>query len=219
MPQIFRRRANALAITIPVLGVLLTAGLLVAAALVVRSPYATGVDRTPGQPVPFSHQHHVGGLGIDCRYCHAQVERSASAGVPATEVCMTCHSQLWTDADMLQPVRDSLAQNEPIAWTRVHDLPDFVYFDHSVHVNHGVGCESCHGRIDKMPLTTQKKTLHMQWCLDCHRQPERHLRPAAHVFDMAWQPPRHRRQLGDRLKQQYGTPSPQRLTDCYTCHR
>lgn len=185
---------------------------------VARSPYATGAGVAPRQPVPFSHEHHVGGLGIDCRYCHTSVETSSFAGIPPTETCMTCHSQLWTHAEMLEPVRDSLSSGKPLRWLRVDDLPDFVYFNHSIHINKGVGCVSCHGRVDRMPLTWQANTLFMSWCLECHRAPERFVRPREHVFDMAWKPAEDQSALGRNLVEQYHI-RVGKLTDCYVCHR
>lgn len=204
---------------------ILAAVLLVAvvglAAHYFSSPYYSGVDHTPAQPVPFSHKHHAGELGLDCRYCHTSTQQSSFAGVPESEVCMTCHSQLWTNARMLAPVRQSLARNEPLHWQRVHDLPDYVHFDHSAHVNHGVPCEACHGRVDKMPLTTKKKTLFMEFCLDCHRNPAPNLRPPEAVFEMGWQPPGHpdRQHYGEQLMIRYHTPTKDRLTDCSLCHQ
>jgi hypothetical protein len=157
---------------------------------VVRSAYFTGVNEAVEQPVPFSHEHHVAGLGIDCRYCHVSVETAAYAGMPATKTCMTCHSQIWTNAPILEPVRASWRDDRPIQWNRVHDLPDFVQFNHGIHVQKGVGCYECHGKVDGMPLVAKANSLHMDWCLDCHRKPEAHVRPREQVFSMsAWLPP------------------------------
>jgi Cytochrome c7 and related cytochrome c len=153
-----------------------------------RSSYATRQGVVLKQPVPFSHDHHVAGLGIDCRYCHTSVETSAFAGIPPTETCMNCHRQIWTNADMLEPVRASYRDNVPIEWTRVHDLPDFVYFNHSVHVAKGIGCATCHGEVDKMPLMYQEASLQMEWCLACHRDPAKNVRPRAEVFNLHWDP-------------------------------
>lgn len=221
MPQIFRARANTLSWTILIVAALLLIAVASLAARYFSSPYYSGVNRTPSQPVPFSHKHHVGELGLDCRYCHTSVQHSAFAGVPESEICMTCHSQLWTNARMLAPVRQSLKQDTPLRWRRVHDLPDYVHFDHSVHVNHGVPCQACHGRVDKMPLTTQRKTLFMQFCLDCHRNPAPHLRPPDAVFQMGWRPDGNvdRQRYGERLMTRYHTPSIERLTDCSLCHQ
>jgi hypothetical protein len=168
------------------------------------------------QPVPFSHQHHVGGMGLDCRYCHTSVERSAVAGIPPTKTCMNCHAQIWNDSPTLEPVRESFRSDRSIAWTRVHDLPDFVYFNHSAHVNKGVGCSSCHGRVDRMPLVHQEKSLQMEWCLECHRNPERYLRPKHEVFNPAWEPPVDQLEAGRRLVAEYGVKP---RTSCSTCHR
>lgn len=209
MPQLFPRSANTLArLALPVVvGCVAVAGWGMHA--VIFSPYATEVGVAVEQPVPFSHQHHVGDLGIDCRYCHGGVERSGFAGMPATETCMTCHSQIWKDAPMLEPVRRSWVTGKPLRWTRVNDLPDYVYFDHSIHVQKGVACVSCHGRVDEMPLTAKAHTLYMEWCLDCHRAPEHHRVPADQVFVMKDPPAK--------------TPAPSahgtRMEDCSLCHR
>jgi len=184
----------------------------------VRSQAVTRVGIAPDQPVPFSHQHHVAGLGIDCRYCHTAVEESASAGLPPTETCMTCHSQLWTDADLLAPVRESWARRTSLRWRRVHDLPDFAYFDHSIHVQKGVGCVECHGRVDRMPLMRQAESLRMDFCLDCHRDPAPRLRPREEVFNMGWTPPPDRRALGERLIARYGIDA-DGIMHCNVCHR
>ena len=221
MPQIFRPGANALTWMVLALAVALLVALVVVAAGYYRSPYYSRVGDRPAQPVPFSHKHHVGELGLDCRYCHSGVARSDFAGVPESEICMTCHSQLWTDAEMLAPVRDSLRDDEPLHWQRLHDLPDYVRFSHSGHVNHGVPCEACHGRVDQEPLTTKRETLSMQFCLDCHRNPGPRLRPPQAVFEMGWtpQPDSDRQALGDGLMARYHTPSTDRLTDCSQCHQ
>ncbi len=215
MAQIFHRSFNTLS-QVSIFGALL---ILLAVgwawAKFVRSDYMTGVSVFRDQPVPFSHQHHVGGLGIDCRYCHATVETSAFAGMPSTRTCMNCHNQIWVDSPMLEPVRASLRTGKPIVWNRVHDLPEFVYFNHSIHVNKGVGCVSCHGRVDQMPLTRQTESLYMEWCLDCHRHPEQHVRPRSKVFDMTWQP---KDQVTDGLKL-LSAYKIERRTDCSTCHR
>jgi hypothetical protein len=171
------------------------------------------------QVVPFSHKHHVGDDGIDCRYCHTSVEKSAFAGIPPLSTCMTCHSQLFTDASILEPLRAAYAGRKTLQWQRVHDLPDFVYFDHSIHVAKGVGCSSCHGAVDTMPLVSRVASLRMQWCLECHRQPERVLRPKDQVFDMHWQPPPDQLARGARLRAAYHIHSTEVLTSCSTCHR
>lgn len=171
------------------------------------------------QPVPFSHQHHVRDDGIDCRYCHVSVETSAFAGIPPLATCMTCHSQLFTEAPPLAPLVAAYRGQAPLRWNRVHDLPGFAYFDHSIHVAKGVGCSTCHGRVDEMPLTRRKASLYMQWCLDCHRAPEANLRPRDRIFDMTWTPPANQAEEGMRLRQAYGLRSTRELTDCSTCHR
>ena len=181
--------------------------------------WATGEDTIITQPVPFSHEHHVGGLGIDCRYCHTSVEKSSFAGMPSTHTCMSCHSQLYTEEEMLRPVRQSYQSNEPIAWRRVYDLPDYVYFDHSIHVQSGVGCESCHGRVDQMPLISQKPSLFMEFCLDCHRQPEKFLRPKDFIYAFGYdRPDQEQQRIGRRLIEKYNI-EVGNLTDCSVCHR
>jgi hypothetical protein len=216
MPQIFSRYANSYArASIVGVVVLLGAG-YVAADRLSRSPYMTRADTYREQPIQFSHQHHAAGIGIDCRYCHTTVERAASAGIPPTKTCMNCHSQIWADSPFLEPVRESFRSGEPLRWIRVHDLPDFVYFNHSVHVKKGVGCASCHGRVDRMPLMLQNASLQMEWCLDCHRNPEKYVRPREAVFQMDYQPPPDQLELGARLVKEYDIRS---LTSCSVCHR
>src|SRR6476661_8697909 len=184
MAQIFHPSTNSLS-RITIFGaVFLIVGSLFLLAEINRSPYVTQQDVVRDQPVRFSHEHHVAGLGIDCRYCHTSVESSNFAGIPATKTCMTCHSQIWTNAEILEPVRASWRNNTPIHWTRVHDLPDFVQFNHSIHVQKGIGCYSCHGEVDKMPLMWKENSLHMQWCLECHRDPAKHIRDRNEVFVM-----------------------------------
>ncbi len=181
-----------------------------------RSSYVTEVDVPKVQPVPFSHKHHVSGIGIDCRYCHTSVEDSSFAGIPPTETCMSCHSQIWANSSMLEPVRASFRDNKSLEWIRVNDLPEFVYFNHGIHVKKGVGCATCHGRVDQMPLTWRQQSLYMEWCLDCHRQPEQYVRPRDQVFNMEWMPPANQVEMGRKLVAEYGI---RKLTDCYTCHR
>ncbi len=219
MAQLFSRRANSHARMILVAVVLLVCGGGWATSEIFWSPYTTYVGIPFSQPVPFSHQHHVAGLGIDCRYCHNSVETSAFAGMPATDTCMTCHSQLWTEAPLLAPVRASLAGNTPIKWTRVHDLPDFAYFNHSIHVAKGVGCSTCHGQVDQMPLTFKTQTLYMRWCIDCHQAPQRYLRPADQIYNMSWQAPAGQASLGQQLAMTNHVDLSGRLTNCSTCHR
>jgi hypothetical protein len=216
MPQIFSRDANSYAKTSIVgLVVLLGAG-FAAADRLSRSPFVTRAETVREQPIQFSHQHHVGGIGIDCRYCHTTVEKAASAGIPPTKTCMNCHAQIWADSPFLEPVRESFRTGEPLRWIRVHDLPDFAYFNHSVHVKQGVGCATCHGRVDRMPLMWQSASLQMAWCLDCHRNPEKFVRPREAVFQMDYQPPDNQLELGARLVKEYGIQS---LTSCSVCHR
>ena len=181
-----------------------------------RGSFTTDVRVVKEQPVPFSHKHHVTDDGIDCRYCHTSVESSAYAGLPATEICMSCHSQIWSNASMLEPVRESFRTGKSLQWTRVHDLPEFVYFNHSIHVSKGIGCATCHGHVEKMSLMYKANTLYMNWCLDCHRAPEKYIRPRAEVFNMAYEPPSNQLELGRKLVADYKVQS---LTDCYTCHR
>lgn len=216
MSQIFHPSTNTISRVSIFGGALFLLGLLWVLYGVNSSAYVTGVGVAVGQPVPFSHKHHVSGIGIDCRYCHSSVEQSAVAGLPPTETCMSCHSQIWADSPMLEPVRASFREGRPIEWIRVHDLPDFVYFDHSIHLNKGIGCASCHGRVDQMPLMWKVETLNMEWCLDCHRQPERYVRPREEVFNMAWTPPADQLARGRELVAKYQI---RKMTDCSTCHR
>jgi hypothetical protein len=203
------------------LGTLVVALLIVASLLTWRSVIAPrpAVGSPVEQVIPFSHKHHVGDDGIDCRYCHTSVERSAFAGIPPLSTCMTCHSQLFSDAPLLDVLRQGFADARPFAWNRVHDLPDFVYFDHSIHISKGVGCSTCHGSVDTMPLTQRVASLRMQWCLDCHRKPERYLRSPGEVFDLAWHPPADQLERGRRLRDRYHLHSTDVLTSCSTCHR
>lgn len=185
-----------------------------------RSSYITEADVPRQQPVPFSHKHHVAGLGIDCRYCHTSVEVSSFAGVPPTATCMNCHSQIWARSAMLEPVRESFRSGRSIEWTRVNRLADFAYFNHSIHVNKGVGCSTCHGPVHDMPLTWRAVSLHMEWCLECHREPERYLRPRSAIYDTSWEPPRDQLQVGAKLVEEYGiNTADNRLTNCSICHR
>ena len=186
MAQVFDRNSNALARASLVLTGLIVISLGVALNSLQRSPWVTKQGQRPDQPVPFSHKHHVEGLGLQCQYCHTSVEKSSYAGIPPTKTCMNCHSQIWTNAQMLEPVRQSWATGASINWIRVHDLPDYVYFNHEIHVNKGIGCASCHGRVDEMPLMYEENTLQMEWCLNCHRNPAANLRPASEVYNMAW---------------------------------
>jgi len=214
MAQIFHRSTNTLS-RVTIFGAVFAVGFVLwLIGEIVRSPYMTnqGIERE--QPVPFSHQHHVAGLGIDCRYCHTSVETSDFAGIPPTQTCMNCHSQIWTNAEMLAPVRNSFASNKPIVWSRVHRLPDFVHFNHSIHINKGIGCASCHGRIDKMALTYQASPMTMAWCLSCHRAPEKFVRPRDQVFNMAYVA-KNQDVLGLQLVKEYNIKS---KISCSTCH-
>jgi hypothetical protein len=219
MAQLFSPRANIYSRVIIAAAVVLICGAGWATSTIFWSPYTTYVNVPFDQPVPFSHKHHVLDDGIDCRYCHTSVENSSFAGIPPTETCMTCHSQLWTEAPMLQPVRQSLATGTPLKWNRVNDLPDFVYFNHSIHVAKGIGCSTCHGRIDQMPLTRRAQTLYMQWCLECHRAPQNFVRPRSEIYNMAWRAPPDQDSLGHKLVAQYHIDTSGRLMNCSTCHR
>jgi Zn ribbon nucleic-acid-binding protein len=203
-----------------------------------RSVWHTGVGYAKNQPVPFSHEHHVRGLGIDCRYCHTSVESSHFAGIPATKTCMTCHSQIWTNAELLEPVRESWRTNRPIEWNRVHNLPEFVYFNHSIHVNKGIGCSTCHGQVDHMPLMWQENSLQMEWCLNCHRDPSKFIRPRQQIYNLDYDPATDKNlakelnvsdaqaeelrssqdALGAHLVKAYHIHTEQ-LTNCSVCHR
>jgi hypothetical protein len=218
MAQIFHPSTNTIS-RVSIFGaVFLLAVLLWFLLAIYRSSYVTQAGVAREQPVPFSHEHHVSGLGIDCRYCHTSVEVSSFAGIPATEICMNCHSQIWSDSPMLAPVRESFRTNRSIPWSKVNNLPGFVYFDHSIHVQNGVACVTCHGRVDQMPLLWQAQSLLMEWCLECHRQPERFIRPREEVFSMNWQPPEDQLALGQSLVKEYHIDK-ELLTSCSVCHR
>ena len=189
MAQVFDRSSNALARMSLVLTGLIVIGLGVGLNSLQRSPWVTRQGQRPDQPVPFSHKHHVEGLGLQCQYCHQQVEKAAYAGIPPTKTCINCHAQIWTNAQLLEPVRHSWATGQSINWIKVHDLPDYVYFNHEIHVNKGLGCASCHGRVDQMPLMYMQNSLQMEWCLNCHRNPSVNLRPTSEIYNMAWQGP------------------------------
>jgi hypothetical protein len=216
MSQIFHRSTNTLSRATIFGAVFIVAALIWVGYAIQGSPYVTYEGVRKPQPVPFSHQHHVTGLGIDCRYCHTSVETSGFAGIPATKTCMNCHSQIFANSPYLEPVRDSFRSGRSIEWTRVHDLPDFVYFNHSIHVAKGIGCTTCHGPVDRMPLMWREKSLQMDWCLECHREPERFVRPREAVFRVDYEPPADQLALGRRLVDEYQI---QKLTSCSTCHR
>jgi hypothetical protein len=216
MPQIFRPSANTLS-KVSLAGLLgLAGGLIGLLMLLGRSSYVTRAHEYIEQPVQFSHLHHVLDDGIDCRYCHTSVETSSFAGIPPTKTCMNCHSQIWQTAPILEPVRASFRENQPLHWTRVHDLPDFVYFNHSIHVKKGMGCETCHGRVDQMPLMKQEQSLQMEWCINCHRHPEDYVRPRTEVFTMGYRPQVPQSVLGPQLVKEYDIHG---NTSCSTCHR
>jgi len=218
MAQIFPRSADMwLRLTLLILfgGLVL---LFVALAVLDRSDYNIGKGWVVRQPVPFSHEHHAGALKIDCRYCHDSVEVSAVAGLPPTDTCMSCHSQIWTGAEMLAPVRQSLVEGKPLRWNRVAELPDYVYFQHNVHVKAGVGCETCHGQVDTMPLMYRAETFTMSWCLDCHQDPAPRLRPRAAVTTVGWKTEHDRRAVGERMIEEHHIDT-ENLTHCYICHR
>ncbi len=219
MSQIFSPRANTRFRVGLIAFPFFLGGLCYAAYVVTWSPYYTDVHRAIEQPVPFSHRHHVAQLGIDCRYCHDSVETSAYAGMPSTHTCMTCHSQIWTQAPVLSPVRDSLAESKPMRWQRVHNLPDFVYFNHSIHVSKGIGCSTCHGNVGEMPITWKDQTLYMQWCISCHRHPTEFLRPRSEVFNLTWKPSSGRQWRNDDVFRPAGIKSATEIMDCTTCHR
>jgi len=232
MSQIFHRSTNTLS-RATIFGAVFVIAILGWVAYAVQgSPFMTYQGVRKAQPVPFSHQHHVTGLGIDCRYCHTSVESSAFAGIPPTKTCMNCHSQIWTNAQLLEPVRASYRSGESLQWSRVNQLPDFVFFNHSIHVNKGVGCNTCHGPVDLMPLMYQQNSLQMEWCLSCHRAPEMNLRPRDQVFNMRYQPPSgstpvvfdgnsytDQAQLGAALIKKYNVRSVSEISSCSTCHR
>jgi len=230
--QIFHRSTNTLSRATIYGAIFVVAALFWAAEEFQRSPYITYAGVAKPQPVPFSHQHHVAGLGVDCRYCHTSVEKSSFAGIPPTRTCMNCHSQIWTNARLLEPVRESYRSGRSLVWTRVNDLPDFVYFNHSIHINKGVGCNTCHGPVDRMPLMYNYASLQMEWCLDCHRAPEKYLRPRDQVFNMRYEEPSSANpvnvngedyteqiELGNALKKEYKVRSVYDITSCSTCHR
>ncbi len=218
MSQIFHRSTNTLARVSLFGGVFILAVAVGVFAMLDRSSYNTGEGVVLEQPVPFSHDHHTAALGIGCVYCHTSAEKSAFAGIPPTATCMNCHNLIWSDSPMLQPVRESYRTGEPIRWVRVHDLPDYVYFDHSIHLAKGIGCESCHGRVDRMPLIMKAESLQMEWCLDCHRDPAAHVRPREEIQTMGWKPAdpeRAEAEAAERVER-YGVES---LDSCSVCHR
>jgi hypothetical protein len=230
--QIFHRSTNTISRATIYGAIFFLAAASWAVLEVQRSPYVTYAKVAKPQPVPFSHQHHVAAIGIDCRYCHTSVETSGFAGIPPTKTCMNCHSQIWTNAALLEPVRESFRSGRSLVWTRVNDLPDFVYFNHSIHINKGVGCNTCHGPVDRMPLMYNYGSLLMEWCLNCHRDPGKYLRPRDQVFNMRYQQPStqiplsldgqeftDQISLGNHLVKKYNLRTEADITSCSTCHR
>ncbi len=213
MAQVFDRSSNALARMSLVLTGLIVIALGVTLDQLQRSPWVTRQGQRPDQPIPFSHKHHVEGLGLQCQYCHTQVEKAAYSGIPPTKTCINCHSQIWTNANLLEPARQSWATGASIQWIRVHDLPDYVYFNHSIHVNKGIGCASCHGRVDQMPIMYMQNTLQMEWCLNCHRNPAVNLRPTSEIYNMAWAGPSSDKPVWCADKSNsYGRPTAQQVS-------
>jgi hypothetical protein len=213
---LFQRSANGYLRTTLGFAALVLVGCPCALWIYVRTPYVTGETYGADQPVNFDHRHHTRDEGIDCLYCHYTAERSPYAGIPPTSTCMGCHNQIWNDDIQIEPLRRSYWSNEAIAWNRVHDLPDFVYFDHSIHVNNGVGCVTCHGRVDEMPRVFQAKPLTMGWCLECHRDPNPFLRPLDEITNMEWDPQGDQWLIGADLAQEFDVERP---THCTVCHR
>jgi Cytochrome c7 and related cytochrome c len=219
MAQIFHRSTNLIA-RFSLFSAIFLAGLALTAILgLARSPYMTRQYMVRQQPIQFSHKHHVGDDGIDCRYCHTAVETSATAGIPPTQTCMNCHSILFNNSGYLEPVRESYRTDTSIRWNKVHRLPDFVYFNHSIHVNKGVGCSTCHGQINEMPLVFQANTLLMQWCIDCHRNPAQALRPLDQVYNMDWKPAANQQEIGTQFAAERHIRTTVEMTSCSTCHR
>jgi hypothetical protein len=216
MPQVFHRSMNTVSRASLAALVLFTAGLSYFCWAVNQSSYYTRAQLSLEQPVPFSHKHHTMDDGIDCRYCHTSVEKSSFAGIPPTETCMTCHSQIWTNASMLEPVRASYATGQSLEWARVNTLPDFVYFNHSIHVKKGIGCTTCHGQLGEMPITWKQNTLYMRWCIECHKHPENYVRRREDVFKAVYNPPANQLELGGQLVREYKI---QTFINCETCHR
>ncbi len=219
MSQIFHHSTNTIARITIFGGVFILAFTGWIAEEFFRGAWVTRAVQVREQPVPFSHAHHVGALGIDCRYCHTTVETSSFANIPPTKTCMNCHTEIWNASPMLEPVRASYRTGQSIQWTRVNDLPDFVYFNHSIHINKGVGCETCHGRVDRMPLSWQENNLQMDWCINCHRHPDQYVRPREFVTTMGYHPAGDQEQIGRRLVREYHIQDPRTLTSCSTCHR
>lgn len=219
MAQVFHRSANNVAKISIVVAIVLAGVAGFVYTQIARSSYLTGQYLEKQQPVQFSHKHHVGDDGIDCRYCHTAVETSSSAGIPPTQTCMNCHTEIWADSPYLEPVRASYRDNKPIEWERVHDLPEYAYFNHSIHIAKGVGCSTCHGQINEMPAVYQANTLQMEWCLQCHREPEKFIRPKSEIYNMNWQDGDLTAEERLKLKDEYKIRNKEMLTSCSTCHR
>lgn len=219
MAQIFKKSANNIAKIVMISVVVFAGTAFFGYTQIARSSYLTGQYLEIQQPVQFSHKHHVGDDGIDCRYCHQSVETTASAGMPSTQTCMNCHSQIWAESPYLEPVRASYRDNKPIMWERVHKLPEYAYFNHSIHVAKGVGCSTCHGQIDNMPAVFQENTLQMEWCIKCHRNPEQFIRPKSEIYNMQWQDGDLNTAERTKLKTDYKIRSKEMMTSCSTCHR
>jgi hypothetical protein len=216
MAAVFPRWSNT-AVRVIVITLFGGVALAIAAPMIyVRTPWNTRQYEPIDQPVEFDHRHHSQDDGINCVFCHTSVYKAGNAGIPSTDKCMGCHSQIWSQSSMLEPVRRSYFSDMPIPWNRVHDLPNFVYFNHSIHVNKGVGCSTCHGRVDWMPAVYQAAPLTMAWCLDCHRAPEQHLRPQDQITNMRFRPEAQSPAVRARLRDELGVQS---LTDCIVCHR
>ncbi|HEX9018103.1 MAG TPA: cytochrome c3 family protein [Anaerolineaceae bacterium] len=219
MPPIFPPRSNTIArasiLAVLVLLVVVTGGLV----WYVHSSTFTQVGVTIPQPVPFPHSFHVGVVGLNCRYCHESVDKSSFAGMPPTETCMSCHSIIKTSSPLLAPVRDSYKTGQPVQWNRVYKVPDYVYFNHEIHVNKGVACETCHGRVDQQATAVRVKYFYMSWCLDCHRDPTQYLRPKDKVYEMGYTPSGDQKTVGAQLVKDYNVMPPSQLTNCSICHR
>ncbi len=215
MAQLFPKWMNHFPTLVAVASVIIGIG-IVSFVWYYFSPWYTDVGYQPTQPVPFSHKLHADDLGLDCRYCHSSIEFSPKANVPSTQTCMNCHELILTESERLLPIRESWAKNEPVKWVRIHKLPDYVYFDHSVHLEVGIGCASCHGNIHQMEKVTQRKPLSMSWCLDCHRNPDNHLRPRVELTNMNWVPPADQADFAARIKKEKNIGIKE---DCSVCHR
>jgi hypothetical protein len=219
MPALFTRRANRIARRSVAAALFVIVAVPLALMVYVRSSFATGEHRDIAQPVAFDHRIHAKDLRIDCRFCHSGADRGAVAGLPPTVACMGCHSKVWRESEQFAPVRASLATHRPIQWRRVNALPDFVFFDHSIHLAKGVGCATCHGHVAEMARVSQATPLSMRWCVECHRDPGPNLRPREMVASTSWTPPTGKvaaDSLSADLTLRYHV---RQLTSCSTCHR